>query len=463
MRKTCFILFVLALTAVSGWVVSCGKQSSGAESPMTFDIQVLETKTENEVWSKGDKLLVFFDEIGGKYVSLVFDGINDWMVTPSETFLESDFKAVGNKRLTALYFPVAVDVSYADGKFSFSGAGEQMYSYYLYEKFMYIVDGSTVVATLTMGKKPADFVVFHIAGLTSGLNKYTMGCPLVSPVACTGIGTDGTVMEDVRMPGTRIAALAGGKGAFFAGRLLRSGTSADYNFLLTNGDRYYTLTRKNQVYVLENQYDLPAISEIGNDKRTFAYAHDLCADLGLSVLWAKSNLGATSESEAGDYFSWGESNGYITGKTTFSRSEYTFAGKTLQPEDDAAHVSLGGDFRMPTSAEWEELMNNCNWEWKGNGYLVTGRKDGFTDKSIFLPVTSYRSDNDLSEQFKNAGCYWSSTPDTGSDDNAMYAALDSDRKEISALLRHYGCAVRPVFVYKGENVKDYTHYDYVEE
>ncbi|MEE3466028.1 MAG: hypothetical protein VZQ48_04720 [Candidatus Cryptobacteroides sp.] len=270
-------------------------------------------------------------------------------------------------------------------------------------------------------------------------------------------------MEDVRLPGTRIAALAGGKGAFFAGRLLRSGTSADYNFLLTNGDRYYTLTRKNQVYVLENQYDLPAISEIGNDKWTFAYAHDLCADLGLSVLWAKSNLGATSESEAGDYFSWGESNGYITGKTTFSRSEYTFAGKTLQPEDDAAHVSLGGDFRMPTSAEWEELMNNCNWEWKGNGYLVTGRKDGFTDKSIFLPVTSYRSDNDLSEQFKNAGCYWSSTPDTGSDDNAMYAALDSDRKEISALLRHYGCAVRPVFVYKGENVKDYTHYDYVEE
>ncbi len=210
MRKTCFILFVLVLTAVSGWVVSCGKQSSGTEKSMTFNIKVLGTKSDNEAWSKGDKLLVFFDEVAGKYISLVFDGINDWTVTPSETFLESDFKAVGNKRLTAIYFPVAVDVSYADGKFSFSGAGEKMYSYYIYEKFMYIVDGSTVVATLTMGKKLADFAVFHVAGLTSGLDRYTLGCPLVSPVACTGIGIDGTIMEDVRLPGARIAAVADG-------------------------------------------------------------------------------------------------------------------------------------------------------------------------------------------------------------------------------------------------------------
>ena len=210
MRKTCFILFVLALTAVSGWMVSCGKQSSGTEKSMTFNIKVMGTKSENEAWSKGDKLLVFFDEVAGKYISLVFDGINDWTVTPSETFLESDFKAVGNKRLTAIYFPVAVDVSYADGKFSFSGAGEKMYSYYVYEKFMYIVDGSTVVATLTMGKKLADFAVFHVAGLTSGLDRYTLGCPLVSPVACTGIGIDGTIMEDVRLPGARIAAVADG-------------------------------------------------------------------------------------------------------------------------------------------------------------------------------------------------------------------------------------------------------------
>ncbi len=31
------------------------------------------------------------------------------------------------------------------------------------------------------------------------------------------------------------------------------------------------------------------------------------------------------------------------------------------PEDDAAHVNWGADWRMPTVEEWQELKDNCTW------------------------------------------------------------------------------------------------------
>ena len=124
-------------------------------------------------------------------------------------------------------------------------------------------------------------------------------------------------------------------------------------------------------------------------------------DLGLSVKWATCNVGAESPEGYGDYFAWGETST----KETYSWSTYfdydedtksfpkynNEGGKTvLDPEDDAAHVNWGGSWRMPTEAEWQELLNNCTWEWTTqngiSGYKVTSNKEGYTDKSIFLPA-----------------------------------------------------------------------------
>ena len=143
-------------------------------------------------------------------------------------------------------------------------------------------------------------------------------------------------------------------------------------------------------------------------------------DLGLSVKWATCNLGASSPEEYGNYYAWGETERYgnrpwdarwklykwcMGSESTLTKyctdpnygyNSFTDNKIILDPEDDAAKVTLGGDWRMPTIADWEELMNNSVWTWcwlkSTYGYKVTSLVPGFTDKWIFLPSRNYVDD-----------------------------------------------------------------------
>lgn len=137
-------------------------------------------------------------------------------------------------------------------------------------------------------------------------------------------------------------------------------------------------------------------------------------DLGLSVKWATCNIGASKPEDYGNYYAWGETEpkdkydlenykfkiggGYMD--TQFSK--YNTKGErgildnktTLDLDDDAAHVNWGGSWRMPTTAEQEELLNNCTCNMiKLNGvdgYRLTSNRKGYTDRSIFLPAAGFR-------------------------------------------------------------------------
>ena len=159
-------------------------------------------------------------------------------------------------------------------------------------------------------------------------------------------------------------------------------------------------------------------------------------DLGLSVIWATFNVGATKPEEYGDYYAWGETetksnydwstykwcNGSSSTLTKYcNNSDYGNDGFTdtrtvLAPEDDVAHVKCGSNWRMPTSAEQDELRNNCTWTWTTlngvNGYLVTSNKTGYTDRSIFLPAAGWRSGVHVLNHVGSSGLYWSSSLDT---------------------------------------------------
>lgn len=181
-------------------------------------------------------------------------------------------------------------------------------------------------------------------------------------------------------------------------------------------------------------------------------------DLGLSVKWANMNVGATTPEGYGDYFAWGET----ATKETYNMSTYfdtndggsTFtkynneSGKTvLDPEDDAAHVNWGGSWRMPTKAEWQELIDKCTWTWTTqngiNGYKVTSKKAGYTDKFIFLPAAGNREDSDLN--FVGSGSvYWSSSLSEFDSYNAWYVYFNSDDHDFSYYGRYLGESVRPV-------------------
>ena len=70
---------------------------------------------------------------------------------------------------------------------------------------------------------------------------------------------------------------------------------------------------------------------------------------------------------------------------------------------DAATAHWGGAWRMPTTKELAELMNYCNWEFVGNGYIVSSKAEG-NNNSIFLPAAGYRY-GDKQYGNGNAGYY----------------------------------------------------------
>ena len=103
-----------------------------------------------------------------------------------------------------------------------------------------------------------------------------------------------------------------------------------------------------------------------------------CVDLGLAsgVLWAKYNIGTTEPTQLGNYYAWGETSP----KKKYYSDNYKYFiwkgddlkriskyneedGKTvLDLEDDAARANLGVGYRIPTKADWEELLEDCKWE-----------------------------------------------------------------------------------------------------
>lgn len=145
-------------------------------------------------------------------------------------------------------------------------------------------------------------------------------------------------------------------------------------------------------------------------------------DLGLSVKWANMNVGAKKPSGFGTYFAWGETKPkdyYSWGTYVWTKGDSQFLTKystidrkgQLVPSDDAVRANWGGEWRMPTVDEYEELTDpdKCTWEWTMqdgvNGYKVTGKKTG---NSIFLPVTGFRYYADV--QFRGViGIYWTSS------------------------------------------------------
>ena len=164
-------------------------------------------------------------------------------------------------------------------------------------------------------------------------------------------------------------------------------------------------------------------------------------DLGLpsGLKWATCNVGATKPEEYGNYYAWGET----APKSSYSSDNYSYSDN---PDKDAARANWGGQWRMPTKEEWQELLDNCTWTWvegynggENNGYQVTGSNGN----SIFLPAAGYRSRDDL-YYAGDRGYYWSSSLGTDYPDDAWYVLFYSDNVLRSIDGRYYGQSVRPV-------------------
>lgn len=218
-------------------------------------------------------------------------------------------------------------------------------------------------------------------------------------------------------------------------------------------------------------------------------------DLGLpsGLLWAKCNVGAATEEEAGLYFQWGDAQGYTAeqvgdgeGLKAFLWADYKFSiegsssnfskynasdSKTvLDPEDDAAHVNMVGNWRMPTFDEYKELCLNTdiylvptegeeikgtaqeqssgvriNWESQAEGTLkgVKFYKKGDKQTYMFVPSAGYAYDGSM-QSVGQRGFLWSSSLDSSGVQNAWYFYFSASNGFVSSVVRYRGLPVRGV-------------------
>lgn len=185
-------------------------------------------------------------------------------------------------------------------------------------------------------------------------------------------------------------------------------------------------------------------------------------DLGLSVQWYSVNLGAAAPEQYGDYYAWGETatksdyswSTYAHGSNNNQLTKYCDSSDyglngftdnltTLQSSDDAATAVLGGGARIPTQAEWQELLNNTTREWTTqNG--VYGRKFTATNgNSLFLPAAGTRVLSDLMSAGES-GHYWSASLGGDYPCHAWHVTFLFGYQCVSAFDRYYGFSVRAV-------------------
>ena len=121
-------------------------------------------------------------------------------------------------------------------------------------------------------------------------------------------------------------------------------------------------------------------------------------DLGLSVKWATNNMYG--------HYRFGEKNP----RPTRVGNTDSYRGSTYSLSNDVARANWGGNWRLPTKSEFEELINKCKWTATTQGGVRGLKVTGPTGNSIFLPAAGYRheSTNDLMSR-NEVGYYWSST------------------------------------------------------
>ena len=182
-------------------------------------------------------------------------------------------------------------------------------------------------------------------------------------------------------------------------------------------------------------------------------------DLGLSVLWADRNVGATSASDAGAYFSWGETKT----KSSYNQNNSSWYGKSLSElsalpgtanlkticgsKYDAATASWGSKWRMPKGHEFDELIHSCTIKRETQGKITGFRFTGNNGNSIFMPMAGLKDGKEVTGYNVNF-YYWAGESSYIGNMLLMASSLianpDNIKPEVSKTNVYYGLPVRAV-------------------
>lgn len=157
------------------------------------------------------------------------------------------------------------------------------------------------------------------------------------------------------------------------------------------------------------------------------------------IKWATMNVGANSITDTGLYFQWGDTQGYTAsqvgsgeGQKYFGWEDYKYGNGTSSPgntgmtkynssdgktvldaSDDAVIANWGGQWRMPTTAEYAALGAAVNSAWTASyqgsgvsGLVCTDKAD--SSKVLFFPAAGSCLYGSVT-YVGSYGYYWSSS------------------------------------------------------
>jgi len=179
--------------------------------------------------------------------------------------------------------------------------------------------------------------------------------------------------------------------------------------------RTFSMDRTRSYASFSEAFPVKTIAPVYGDIKQLHMSDQVHAvDLGLSVKWAPFNLGGANEYDLADWFLHPTSYGLDASQLP-STSYGFWNGSYLSPQ-----TGWSDEWRMPTEAEFQELLDKCTWEWqegnfyiyewgteryKNSGYRVTGPNGN----SIFLPAHGMGT---MGEPIglSTTGYYWTQTP-----------------------------------------------------
>ena len=452
--KKIAILFAAMMTAFS--FVSCNKEVVPEEKPVKqtikFNITVSDpmagTRAVKKGWETGDVIYVWLE---GNTVAATPDftltyGNDSW----SASELREGVTLEDGKKLVALYSSYNDMTVLAGASNLLSIPTETIGSVTAYASPLFIYtsgltyhfDGTSVTATLDTWLFASDLQVV-VSGLDPSLD-YALEMS-----STVGVTSKGSVYSDmISMTSEEFYAkgLENSDGKAFYFHKYRPSTSATkvtFTLYASDGTVYnYTTSVR---FTGAGVFQAAKISFSKFEIEGYINGHEY-VDMGAAGKWATMNIGAETETDYGDYYAWGETKT----RNYYSDENYTYEmnPSILPLSDDVANLKWGGSWRMPTKAEWDELLSNCTYVWKENynesgknGYLFTCESNS---NKLFLPAAGYKYPGGGPASAGTYGTYWSSSIDGSNMSNAWSMDFRSVSAYTTSGERWYGLPVRPI-------------------
>ena len=166
-------------------------------------------------------------------------------------------------------------------------------------------------------------------------------------------------------------------------------------------------------------------------------------DLGLpsGTKWAKYNVGATSETEYGNYYQYGK--GAAQYAATSGDSDYSGTENPLATSADTAAQVWGGNWHTPTTTQFMELTANTIYQWSTINGISGGKFTAQNGNYIFIPAAGGYLDGSQTS-VGEFGSVWLAYSDPSKSNKAYNLYCVDGNKSSNNMFRRVGLPVRPV-------------------